>query len=229
MKVLIVEDEAPAARRLQRLVAGQLNLDGSDFRIAESLEQAQLQLRATRFGLLLLDLDLAGQSGFDLLRSGPNQQTPTIVVSANTQQALQAFDLDVIDFVPKPVNEDRLARAILRAKLSHTKEQRITVVSMGQIDLVSVKSIVSISGADDYVEIRTSEGQRLLHHERLSELETSLPDRFIRIHRSHMVNLEFVSRLGATANGGIAIELTNGQSLPVSRRRASAIRAVIAE
>ncbi|MDQ8186158.1 LytTR family DNA-binding domain-containing protein [Pelagicoccus sp. SDUM812002] len=228
MNVLIVEDELPAARRLRRLVAAQLYLDESQIALAETLEQAQAQLESSRIDLLFLDLDLAGQNGFQLLRSHSPDRVPTIVVSANTDRAIEAFDQDVIDFIPKPVVPERLARALDRTKHSDTEEKRITIVSIGKIDIVPTKTITHISGAEDYAEIHTSEGQRLLHHERLNQLESTLPKTFLRIHRSHIVNLNFVRRLASNANGNPLLELTTGQTLPISRRRASNVRSALA-
>mgnify|MGYP000443690624 CR=1 FL=1 len=101
MRVLIVEDEAVAARRLERLVAAALGPKLCDIAIAETVTAGRLAIAARRIDLVLLDLDLNGADGFEIIRGAPDAPR-TIVVSARTDRAIDAFDNAVIDFVSKP-------------------------------------------------------------------------------------------------------------------------------
>lgn len=224
MNVLIVEDEAPAARRLRRLVAAELAVDPAEILMADSLLAARQCLSRTHVDLLLLDLDLAGHDGFEALRSVRGPMPATVVVSANVDRALEAFDRDVIDFVSKPVAAKRLARALCRARDGRREDARLAIRSLGRMEIVDVDDILHIAGADDYVEITTQDGRRLLHSERLDTLERRLPNRFIRTHRSHIVNLAQVVQLQFEDQDRRLLVTRDGTRIPVSRRRIRAVR-----
>lgn len=227
MNVLIVEDEAPASRRLRRLVAAALAQRTDLIALVDTLESAQKHIESESVDLILLDLDLSGKDGFDLLRDMNRPRIPTIIVSANTDRALTAFDYDVVDFISKPVEEERLERALNRARKTNAGELRIVIKSQGQADIISASSIVSLSGADDYVEIVTDSGQNLLHYDRLDALEKTLPTSFLRIHRSHIVNLKHAYQITTMENGGRAVVVSGGTELPISRRKHQSVKAAL--
>ncbi len=229
MRVLIVEDEAPAARRLRRLVGEALALDAENMTHAETLGAAQELIAHEVFDLLLLDLDLSGRDGFDILRRAHSGRIATIIVSANTGRALEAFDHDVVDFIAKPVSAERLARALVRARDAQSDEIRLALHRHGGVDIVAVKDIIRLSGADDYVEIATRDGRRFLHDENLQTLEKRLPPFFIRVHRSHIANILLVTRLDATDGNQCILMTENGEKIPVSRRRRAKVKAALAD
>ena len=220
MNVLIVEDEALAARRLERLLVAALGSRLGRIVRAETVDAARQSLREGRIDLVLLDLDLDGADGFAVLgATGPR----VIVVSARTDRAIDAFDRAVADFVSKPVSAERLARALARAEAAGGQEMSLVVRSAGRIDLAPASAIVSLSGADDYVEVAMLDGRLLLHDATLDELEKRLPQAFIRIHRSHIANTAHAASLKSRAGGRRALLMTDGSELPVSRRRAGAV------
>jgi two-component system response regulator LytT len=223
MRVLIVEDEAPAARRLQRLAATHLGARLGEALHVETVEQARTALAAARFDLVLLDLDLNGADGFAVLRGAPNSEhMMVIVVSARTDRAIDAFDNAVIDFVSKPVSEERLARALDRALEAKPRARGTSLVvrSAGRIQLAPLALVASLSGADDYVEVALIDGRRLLHDVGLDDLEKRLPSSFLRVHRSHIVNLAHAQSIRKLPGGRQTIELAGALEIPVSRRRA---------
>ena len=114
MRILIVEDEATAAQRLDRLATAYLGSRLKEIVHAETVERGRKALAASRFDLVLLDLDLNGADGFEIIR-GAHNAPRVIVVSARVQRAIDAFDNAVMDFVVKPVTQERLARALDRA------------------------------------------------------------------------------------------------------------------
>jgi DNA-binding LytR/AlgR family response regulator len=224
MNVLIVEDEAPAARRLERMVRAHLDKRIETLSLASTLEAARAELASRRTDLLLLDLNLNGADGFSLLEA--DVRPPTIVVSANSSRAIDAFDHAVIDFVAKPVSAERLAialdRAIERQAARTPGHASLAVRSAGRIDLAAFADIVSLSGADDYVEVALRDGRRFLHDTRLQELEQRLPPAFLRVHRSHICNTAYIEALTHSGGRGL-LQLKGGISLPVSRSRLSAV------
>lgn len=185
-----------------------------------TIDAAREVARPGRFDLVLLDLDLNGADGFDLIRSRPDAPR-VVVVSARTDRAIDAFDNSVIDFVSKPVNAERLGRALDRA-LSALPSVGMSLVvrSAGRIQLAPLTQVASLSGADDYVEVALADGRRLLHDVRLDDLEKRLPASFIRVHRSHIVSMDHVKELKRLGGGRQVVELAGGSQIPVSRSRA---------
>ena len=169
--VIIVEDEAVIARRLARLLREIGGMVGpieivSDFAAAGALVAAQGD------SLVFLDLDLHGRDGFELLRLGLANGWRTVVVSAHAERAIEAFELGVVDFVPKPFSRERLALALSRASASAPDDRlRYLAALQGSgTTLVRLDDIVAIHGADDYSEIEVADGRRFLHRKSLQQL-----------------------------------------------------------
>lgn len=128
VSLLIVEDEPIVAQRVERLCREILSDQLAQCLVAGSTAEAFNLLDANTIDLTLLDLNLAGQDGFDLLRRFAARPAHTIVVSAETTRAIEAFDLGVLDFVAKPFTKERLEKAIDRflkpdAKLERSAKQ----------------------------------------------------------------------------------------------------------
>jgi two-component system response regulator LytT len=224
VRIVIVEDEAVVARRLARLlreVAPALDA----LEIAGDFAAASAALGGRAGGVLFLDLDLHGRDGFELLRRGLAGGWRTVVVSAHTGRAIDAFELGVVDFVPKPFSRERLALALERASAVQPNERlRYLAALQGTgTAVVALDRIVAIHGADDYSEIEVADGRRLLHRKSLRLLAGELPPPFVRIHRSHIVNLDFASGLERIA-GRWHVRLRTGGSLAVGRRALGALR-----
>jgi two-component system response regulator LytT len=226
MNVLIAEDEAPAARRLERMVREKIGQKIVALTVASTVEFAVATLDSISIDLLLLDLNLNGADGFSIL--GRTRRPPTIVVSANASRAIDAFDHAVIDFVAKPVSADRLGLALDRA-LDRTirTSGALAVRSAGRIDLAAFADIVALSGADDYVEVILADGRRFLHDTSLADLERRLPAGFVRVHRSHIVNAAHVRVVRTLPGRRRIIELTGATEIPVSRSHAAAIATLL--
>lgn len=228
MRVLVVEDEPVIARRLVRLLGEILEPPGRVIDAARSLEEAQAVLQQRRYDVLCLDLNLRGRNGFDLLASavaGPHQ---TIVVSANTDRALEAFEYGVVDFVPKPFDRERLEKALSRVSATgRPPERRAKVLTFregNRTRVVGVDRIRAIHGADNYAEVELDDGLRLLHDKTLDQLERLLPERFQRVHRSHIVDLERIVGLENLPGSRYRARLDNGERVPVSRARIRQLR-----
>lgn len=228
MNVLIAEDEAPAARRLERMVRESLGQRIGDLTVASTVEAASTALASSRVDLLLLDLNLNGADGFSILNSA--HRPPTIVVSANCSRAIDAFDHAVIDFVAKPVSAERLGKALDRAldrSFRPPGQASLAVRSAGRIDLAAFTDIVALSGADDYVEVVLADGRRFLHDTSLQDLERRLPPGFVRVHRSHIVNAAHVRNVRTLPGRRRTLELVGGAEIPVSRSRTAAVAALL--
>ncbi|MEL7169963.1 MAG: response regulator, partial [Bacteroidota bacterium] len=140
MRVLIVEDERIIAQRLRRLLGELAGSELTRIDVSPTLTDARAVLDATPPDVVFLDLNLHGEDGFDLLRDVVAGAFHTVVVSAHTERALEAFEVGVLDFVPKPFGKDRLALTLdrLRGARAEHPAATLAVRSPGRIELVPV-------------------------------------------------------------------------------------------
>ena len=202
MHILVVEDETMVARKLCRMIREILQERIQSLHQVDSLEDAESHLENHTIDLLFLDLNLSGEDGFDLLSTFVASNFQTIIVSGNIDQALRSYEYGVIDFVPKPFTAARLSQAL--NKLWPSEEQTeagtgkakfLGVRSLGKTLLVPVADITHIRAAERYSELVLSNGKTHLHEKKLKQLLSILPDNFQRLHKSHMVNLEFAKNI----------------------------------
>jgi DNA-binding LytR/AlgR family response regulator len=220
MRILIVEDEKVAARGLQRMIQGILGPEIAWIGWEASLPASKLALAENPVDILFLDLNLNGANGFDLIQDAVAGSFHTIVVSANEDQALRAFEYGVLDFVPKPVSEDRLGKAIHRVTeggRSGNPARFLPVRKPSGIALICLDEVSYFRGDGNYVEIRLKSGAAEYHRRTLDALAKILPPHFARIHRSHIVDLRDVARVVSHGGGSYEVVLKAGGRLPLSR------------
>lgn len=223
MRILIVEDERVAARGLERTVREILGNRVESLRIQETLTAAECFLEEHPIDLLLLDLNLRGDDGFSLLEAAAAGSFQTIVVSANTDRAIDAFSHGVLDFVPKPVDRGRLTRALGRIEESGSGQAKVLSVRREErIRLIPLSSIRFFQAQDNYVELHLDDGSTERHRKTLESLARILPEGYVRIHRSYLVERSRIAEVRATTSGHIAV-LTTGEDLPVGRSRLAEI------
>ena len=236
LQVLIVDDEPLARQGLARLVDGHLG-----FEVALKCgngRDAVTALRAQRFGLMLLDVEMPELDGFSVLAElGEEPLPPVVFVTAYDQYAIQAFEAHALDYLLKPVDPERFGQALERVRAAHDavtaqarlaalrKElspeaehpRRIAARSGGRTVLIPVDEIDWIQAAGNYVKLHVAE-RSVLHRETLGQLAERLdPLRFVRVHRSHLVQLARVVELRPTAHGDALLRMTDGTELAVSR------------
>ena len=223
MHILIVEDELVIRERNARLCKDILGDAVTRIHTAGSLPEAQQWLERQPPDLLLLDLDLAGKNGFALLKQAVAGAFHTIIISANTQFALQAFEFGVLDFIGKPFGKKRLETALSRVldrRRSACSQTKFLAVKQGnRLALVPLETIRYIQGAGPYSELVTLDGEPMLHDKSLERLEKVLPSNFERIHKSFIVNMNVVESLIGERGSRYAAVLRNGERLPIGRTR----------
>lgn len=228
MRILIVEDEPLLARRLERFCQEILGERLEGVRVATLLSEASARLEETPIDLLLLDLNLHGHDGMELLAKSVAGSFHTIIVSANTDQALRAFEYGAIDFVPKPFSRERLAQAIQRVTERGARgagtARLLAVRKPGRIELVPVDRVLYVEGAGAYSELVLDDGRRELHDKTLEKLHALLPPVFERIHKSYLVRWPAVKALHAQEGSHYEAELRNGVRLPIGRQRYKELR-----
>ena len=197
-------------------------------RTAGSFGEASDWLSANPVDALLLDLNLHGEDGMELLRRTVAGSFHTVIVSANTDRALEAFEYGVLDFVPKPFTRERLALALRRATDAGPRTspaaKLLAVKKFGRVELVPVDDVLFVQGAGNYTELVRADGRRDLHDKTLEKLAALLPPDFERIHKSYLVRLSALKALHASEGSHYEAELKNGTRLPVGRTRYKELR-----
>lgn len=220
MRILIVEDEKVAARGLQRMIQDILGKEISWIGWEATLDGSKLALAEKPVDILFLDLNLNGENGFDLLQGAVAGSFHTIVVSANEDQALRAFEYGVLDFVPKPVSEERLKKAIGRVKdanYSGKGAKYLPIRKPKGLALIQLEEVSYFRGDGNYVEVKLKTGGSEYHRQTLDSLAKILPPQFSRIHRSYIVDRRDVKGVISHGGGMYEVELESGAKLPLSR------------
>jgi two-component system, LytTR family, response regulator LytT len=228
MRLLIVEDEPLIAQRIERMCREILGQELKSVIHAARFDDTAALLEDTPIDLMLLDLNLSGADGMQLLKKSVAGSFHTIIVSANTDRALEAFEYGVLDFVPKPFSRDRIAQALDRfrgvsARTNHAT-RFLAIRKYGRIELVRVEDVVFAKGAGAYSELMLANGSTMLHDKALEKLQTLLPPVFERIHKSYLVRMSEVRALHASEGSRYEAELRNGTHLPIGRTRYKEIR-----
>lgn len=228
MRLLIVEDEPLIAQRLERMCREILGTALEIVIHASRPEETGAKLAETPIDLMLLDLNLQGADGMQLLKGSVAGSFHTIIVSANTDRALEAFEFGVLDFVPKPFTRERLAQALARCSGATARAdyaaKYLAIRKHGRIELVPVEDLVYAKGAGAYSELVLASGATELHDKSLEKLQAVLPPVFERTHKSYLVRMSAVKALHAEEGSRYEAELRGGTRLPIGRTRYKEIR-----
>ena len=228
LRAMIVDDEAPARSEL-RFLLEQTGKIGS-INEASSVRSAIEMLMENRVDVVFLDISMPGASGIQLAEALHKHKNPPAVVfvTAYSDHAVEAFDVDATDYLMKPVEEARLDQAINKviARVKPTSDsskssiERIPVEKGGRKVLIPVDQIRYIMAKDDYSCIFT-EDDRYLSTTSLAQFESKLGDfGFFRVHRRYIVNLANVEDVETVPSGAIQLGVSGvDDRIPVSRRR----------
>src|SRR5688572_19074142 len=220
--LLIVDDE-PRAREGTRAL---LELDPELTVIGEcgNGEDAVTTIMEEAPQIVVLDVEMPGLDGFGALSQlDPVMRPEVVFLTAYEEYARKAFDVEAADYVLKPFSDARLQQAIDRAKArvriredEHRKLTRLVARQGGATHVIPVDQIEYIEGADYYVRVHTASGSHMVRMS-LSRLEQQLDERkFVRVHRSVIVNAARISKIIPHADLGVVLE--SGTELPLSRR-----------
>ena len=229
LSAMIVDDEAPARSELRYILEETGRVDGIDE--AASAREAVEKIIENRPDVLFLDISMPKTTGMQLAEALHKLKNPPAVVfvTAYSEYAVNAFDVDAVDYLMKPVETERLgtaldkveARAVPAAPASHPPQERIPVEKGGRKVLVPVDQIRYIEAKDDYSCIYT-DNDRFLSTISLAQLENRLaPHGFFRVHRGYIVNLEHVEDVEVVSSGILQLGLDGipDKKISVSRRR----------
>lgn len=225
LRVLLVDDERLARAELRRLLQAhrEIEIVGEAASAAEAM--AQIALLAPDF--LLLDVQMPGGSGFDLL-AALDAAPEVIFCTADDQYALQAFEVSALDYLQKPVQAQRLATALLRAgarvQAAPTAPEKIFIKDGERCWFVALADIMLFSSEGNYARVHFGSQQPLMPRS-LNQLEERLdPAQFLRANRRQIVNLAHVMQVTTNTADGLELLLADGTRVEVSRRRAQQFR-----
>ena len=203
LTAIIVDDERLARKDLVSLLSEHptINVVGE----ADNVTAALSAIEQLNPDVVFLDIQMRRESGFDLLNK-ITIKAKVIFVTAFDEYAIRAFEVNALDYLLKPVNPDRLARAIGRLEQVEEAESielrklkyddRLFLMIDNKMKFLKLKTIICISAAGDYSEILTNDKQKGLALKSMKEWENRLPEEyFCRIHRSTIINMEYINRL----------------------------------
>ncbi|MBG6129493.1 DNA-binding LytR/AlgR family response regulator [Aquimarina sp. EL_43] len=228
MNILIVEDESRIAKRIERMTRDIFGDTLQSLTHINRLHKALTYIETHSLDLVLLDLNLNGENGFDLLTTVVSQSFHTIVISAYKDQAITAFEYGVLDFVPKPFNRDRLEQAFNRTITKEKPENKIKYLAVKgrhRIQLIPIEDLLYIKGAGVYTELFLADGKKELHDKSLEKLEQLLSPTFERIHKSYLMKMSEVKEIVVKSGSKYMAELKNGELIPIGRTKYKDIKA----
>ena len=240
IRTLIIDDVQLARARLKRCLA-----DHSDVEVVgecDNGDKAVKTIRALSPDLVFLDVQMPGLDGFGVLEALKAERTPEIVfVTAYNEYAIQAFEVNALDYLLKPVDCERLGKAVRRAKArlaahedagkldSRFREmledlktgakflKRLTIKLTGRTIVLPVDEIDWIETYGNYLKIHAGREAHLIRGT-MQSMETKLdPENFVRVHRSIIVNIEKIKEIYPRSNGDQDLVLLSGKQLMLSR------------
>ncbi len=243
--VLIVDDEAPARSILKEFISEQ-----NGVRILAECANGFEAVKAAgelQPDVVFLDIDMPKLDGFEVAQL-IDPAIAVVFVTAYDQYALRAFEVHAVDYVLKPFRRERLEEALRRARerAGHTAAPdpaalalaarppgtylfRIVVRDGARVHVVPVDKLDLVEAQDDYVCLK-SEGRKFLKQQTLSALAGALdPNRFVRLHRSYVVNVDRLERLELYSKGSYVAILTDGSRIPVSREGHARLKALLGD
>ncbi|MEM9327697.1 MAG: LytTR family DNA-binding domain-containing protein [Bacteroidota bacterium] len=226
IRLVIIDDEELARSRVRRLASAHADLlvvgEGSCGITGEEV------IREHTPDLIILDIDMPGLDGFELIRSDFPRMPVVIFSTAYPNYALSAFEVDAVDYLLKPYNQNRFDQALSKARAAlagrplpsanHNFLSRLEVIQRGILHQVALDRVTHVEAFGNYLKLHTSSGF-FVHRMALSKLEVQLdPTRYLRVHRSFIINTSFVDSISYQTKGEYSILLSNGIRLISGRK-----------
>jgi len=249
LKTLIVDDEPLAREGLRALLS--VDPEVSTIQEARNGREAIAAIREDNPDLVFLDVQRPEMDGFEVLRTVGAESMPSVVfVTAHDQYAVQAFEISALDYLLKPVIEERFVKALARAKNRLRSEAaadsnrqiiglletiafprryltRIAVRSAEKTVFLDTEDVDWLGAAENYVELHIGQSVHLLHVTMNGLLKSLNPDIFVRIHRSIVVNLSRVKDVRSADHGEYVITLRDGTRLQSGRTYGDRLKAMM--
>jgi len=233
MRVLIVDDERLARNELRRMLAAFPEVESVDE--ANGAAEALAKIRAAEPDLVFLDIQMPGGTGFDLLAE-LDDAPPVIFTTAYYEYALRAFEVNALDYLLKPVRQERLAAALAKVRPARGRptepeampaSRRIFVKDGERCWFVAVGDIALLESEGNYTRLHFG-AERPLIPRSLNYLAQRLDeDVFFRASRRHILNTRFIERIEPAIGGGLTVSLRGAPDVEMSRRQAQRFRTLM--
>ncbi len=235
-KTIIIDDEQLARQRLKRLLKAY-----DEIEVIAEAEDGELGLESInkhKPDLIFLDIEMPILNGFEMLAK-LTHQPKVVFTTAYDQYAIKAFEEGSIDYLLKPIEIERLDKTIKKLKqtnlvaapvqieelirqMQQKKAIKTLTVKLGdKILLIKLSDIVHVQAEDKYVFLHTVDGKKHLTDFTLSALEEKLPEEFLRIHRSEIINTEYIKEIRKGFNGALVFVLNNAEETRVTSSRSN--------
>lgn len=239
-KTIIIEDEQLARQRLKRLLANYAEIE--IIAEAENGAQGLEMINQHQPDLVFLDIEMPLLNGFEMLAKLTENQPKVVFTTAYDQYAIKAFEEGSIDYLLKPIELERLDKTIHKLKQTNLAKPAIAIedlllqikgkatiktltVKLGdRILLIKIDDIIHIQAEEKYVFLHTNDGKKHLTDYTLSILETKLPEDFLRIHRSDIINTNHITEIRRGFNGALIFVMSNGEKITSSRSNSESLR-----
>lgn len=234
IKAIIVDDERMARENLHNMLERHCP-EIEVVALCENTLQAKASILTENPAVVFLDIKMPNESGLEMLRSLPSKEFAIVFVTAYAEHAIDAFEEAAIDYLLKPIHSNRLKKAVSRvnewyqaaqsnvnnpsrSEASEFVSTKVPLPVADGLELFETATIVRFQAMGSYTQVHFSDGTRMLVSRNLKKIEALVEHRgFVRVHHSHMVNLDHVHKF-SREDGGFLI-LLDGTQVEVSRRR----------
>jgi two-component system, LytTR family, response regulator len=237
IRALIIDDEKKARETISnmlRLYCAQVEIVGE----ADNINSAEELIRQHQPGLVFLDIQMPGGSGFDLLKRSINADFRVIFITAHSEYAIRAFKFSAIDYLLKPIDPGELVAAVNKLQTMsvtenmslrldtffshisdrHTEPKNIVLKTSESIHVINIKDIIRCEADGNYSNFHLAGGKKILVSNTLKEYDELLTPRgFFRVHQSHLVNTAYIESF-EKKDGGF-LRMKDGSDVPVSVRK----------
>jgi len=239
LSALIVDDEDLARRLIREYLKAHSDIEV----VGESRNglDAVSDIEALAPDLIFLDIQMPKLSGLEVLEA-TERRSGVIFTTAYDEYAIKAFEMLAVDYLLKPFSQKRFDEALVRARrlvgqraagierlVTHPPEKlaRIVIRDRGLVHVVPVDDVIYVEAEDDYINIHTA-ARSFMKTQRLSDLEEQLdPQRFVRVHRSYLINIDSLKTLERPTKDSQVAVLANGRQVPISRTGQERIKACL--
>lgn len=237
MKVLIVDDEAPARDRLNHMLSSIDSMETSG-QASNGLEAVRM-VQDSHPDVVLMDIRMPGMDGLEAARHLSEMEEPPAIIftTAYSEHALEAYDANAVDYLVKPIRQEKLEKSLAKARkltkaqiaalnieTNNTGRSHICARIRGNLELIPVDEIVYFQADQKYITVRHLGGEVLIE-DALKNLEQEFEDRLIRIHRNALVSTQYVTGMEKNIDGRFVVTFKEiDDKLEISRRHVAEVR-----
>lgn len=246
MRIVVIEDQAPLRKNLIHQIC-ESNLGFEVVGEADSVSHGVFTILTKKPDIVFFDIEIIEGTSFEILDALPTLDFKSVFVTAHDHFAIKSIKYSAFDFLLKPVQSDELRVTLTKLRdefykkddyqakfellfneLKGNRNQKIAISSLDAVRYLLVNQIVRLEADGSYCRIIMADGEAIVSSKNMHHYEQVLPsDTFIKVHRSHIINTNFVNAIIKTDGG--SIQLSNGHEIPISRRKKEVFLRIIEE